>query len=40
VFTLLAHQEQASLKGLRREPLRFEGITGAVVRAAGEEARD
>ena len=29
-----------SLKALRWEPVRFEGITGAVARAAGEEARD
>jgi hypothetical protein len=30
----------ASLKARRGEPLGFEGITGAVARAAGEEARD
>ena len=40
VFALLAHQEQATLKALREEPAMFEGITGAVARAAGEEARD
>jgi len=29
-----------TLKARRGEPVGFEGVTGAVVRAAGEEARD
>jgi hypothetical protein len=29
-----------TLKALRGEPVGFKGITGAVVRAAGEQARD
>jgi len=40
VYALLAHQGLATLKALREEPVRFEGIAGAVARAAGEEARD
>ena len=30
----------ATLKALPGEPVRFEGITGALARAAGEEARN